>query len=89
MANRHDQQSFSENGTITLTSAESAWSGNAVAIQCITATVFSTLTDVSERAGGASSVGQTYPAGFTLYGQFTAIDLTSGSVRVTYASPIA
>jgi hypothetical protein len=89
MSDRHDKQSFSENGTITLTSTEGAWSGDACAIQCITATVFATLTDKAERSGGASSVGQTYPAGFVLYGQFTAIDLTSGSVRVTYASPIA
>lgn len=91
MANRHDQQSFSESGTATILAATGAVTGvNLCAIQCIEDTVFSVLTDKAERSGYASSVtGRTYPAGFALYGQFTALTVTSGAVRVTFASPVA
>ena len=91
MANRHDQQSFSASGTATILAATGAVTGvRLCAIQCIEATVFSVLTDVAERPGYASSVtGRTYPAGFTLYGQFTALTVSSGAVRVTFASPLS
>lgn len=90
MANRHDQQAFSESGTATVVAATGAVTGvRLCAIQCIEDTVFSVLTDSAERAGYASSVTSlTYPAGFVLAGQFTALTVTSGAVRISFASPI-
>lgn len=77
-----EKQTFGSAGNITLTSAQDALTGDFFCIQVITDTVFSVLTDSSQITGGASSVAPTYPAGFTLFGQFKSIDLTSGSVRV-------
>jgi len=87
------KQLFSENGTVTLTSAGDTITGEFVAIQCISDTVFATLTEPTAvlpsalgGTGGSVAVAQTYPAGFTLFGRFTAVDLTSGAVRVTLAA---
>ena len=84
------KQMFSEDGTVTITSAANTITGEFVAIQCISETVFTTLTEPrakvpSELGGSGGSVvtAQTYPAGFTMFGVFTAIRLTSGAVRVT------
>ena len=40
-------------------------------------TVFATLTDA--KLGGDTITGETFPANFLLYGQFTVIKLTSGA----------
>ena len=86
------KQMFSETGTVTITSANGSIEGEFVTIQCIADTVFTTLADSVERApsavggtGASVTTAQTYPAGFTLYGRFTQIALTSGAVRVTFA----
>jgi hypothetical protein len=93
MMTRTAKQLFSEDGTVTLTSASGAVTGDFVAIQVITPTVFTTLAETKEvlpsalgGSGGSVAVGQTYPALFTLRGRFRTIALTSGSVRVTLAS---
>jgi hypothetical protein len=90
MMTHTSKQLFSEDGTVTLTSAGNTITGEFVAIQCIADTVFTTLTEPRAKlpsdlggSGGSVVVGQTYPAGFTLFGVFTAIRLTSGAVRVT------
>lgn len=84
-----EKQTFGKAGVVTLTAAQAALTGNFFCIQCITATVFSVLTDASEITGGASSITPTYPAGFTLFGDFTNIDLTSGDVRVYRSARLA
>ena len=78
-------------------SVHTAGSGDFVAIQFITDTIFTTLTgknntwygsgsgaDSVETVSGATTVsdttsGVTFPAGMTIYGRWTVIDLTSGS----------
>jgi len=73
------------------TATHTATSGQFVAIQFITDTTFATLTPDSTSffgsADGASSLeaspdttsGVTFPAGMTIYGRWTVIDLASGS----------
>jgi hypothetical protein len=89
------KQLFSESGTVTLKSTSGTVVGNFAALQCVEATVFSTLVDAVEVApstlgGSGSSVATTlsYPAGFVLFGRFTNVGLTSGSVRATLAVKI-
>lgn len=84
---------FSEDGTVTITSASATITGEFVTIQCISDTVFTTLVNSREvlpsalgGSGGSVVTAQTYPAGFTLYGRFTSLLLTSGAVRVTLAA---
>lgn len=93
MMTRTAKQLFSEDGTVTLTSASDTVTGDFVAIQVITETVFATLTETKEvlpsalgGTGGSVAAAQTYPPLFTLRGRFRTIKLTSGSVRVTLAS---
>jgi hypothetical protein len=92
MMTHTSKQLFSEEGTVTLTTASGAVTGEFVAIQVITPTIFTTLTESREvlpsalgGSGGSVAIGQTYPALFTLRGRFTTINLASGSVRVTLA----
>jgi hypothetical protein len=49
-----------------------------VAIQIITDTVFAVLTNTP--AWGVDAVSGTFPAGITIFGHFTSLQLTSGSV---------
>jgi hypothetical protein len=93
MMTHTSKQLFSEDGTVTLTSAGGTISGEFVAIQCIADTVFATLTEPRAKVpsdlggtGGSVVVAQTYSVGSTLFGRFTAISLTSGAVRVTLAA---
>lgn len=90
---RTEKQQFSEQGTTTITSASGEISGLFVAIQCIEETTFTTLTQKnsiapSARGGSGADLAdaQTYPAGFTMYGLFTDIEVATGVVRVTEAS---
>lgn len=62
-----------ESGTTALTSQKIH------CIHCITDTVFSTLTN-SPAWTGDTFTGVTIPAGTMLFGRFTAITLTSGSI---------
>ena len=59
-----------ETGTTALTGLRCG------AIQMLADTVFSTLTGMA----GDAIAGGTFPKGLTIYGQFTAITLTSGSI---------
>ena len=63
---------------VTITTGTGAVTGTFTAIQCITDTVFTTLTET----GATGSLGSTtIPAGITLFGNFTAYTLASGVVR--------
>ena len=73
---------ISDNETHTL-----AGGGNFVAIQCLEDTVFAALTpsDTSKGYGvgsynGNTMASETIPAGVTIYGSWTTVDLTSGLV---------
>ena len=65
----------------------SVHSGSFVAIQCIEDTVFNALTPADTTNGygvgsynGNTMASETIPAGMTIYGRWTSIDLTSGAV---------
>ena len=65
----------------------SVHSGNFVAIQCVEDTVFNALTPADTTNGygvgsynGNTMASETIPAGMTIYGRWTSIDLTSGAV---------
>ena len=51
-------------------------------VQCLTETVIASYTDSLEDAASDSLAGVTLPAGIILHGDFTAITLTSGDVRL-------
>ena len=62
-------------------------SGSFVAIQCLEETVFNVLTPADTTNGygvgsynGNTMASETIPAGATIYGRWTSIDLTSGLV---------
>jgi hypothetical protein len=93
MMTHTSKQMFSEEGIVTIVPASGTITGEFVAIQCISDTVFSTMTNSREvlpsalgGSGGSVATAQTYPAGFTLFGRFTSLRLTSGAVRVTLAA---
>ena len=63
---------------VTNTTGTGAVTGTFTKIQIITDTIFTTLTE----AGATGSLGTTIiPAGMTIFGQFSAYQLTSGVVR--------
>lgn len=72
-----------QKGGIVLTDTN-AETGNWRMIQCLTNTVFATLTsNFTTNGTSTATVGSDYgtvPAGTILYGKFTAVDLTSGLV---------
>lgn len=69
---------YNGKGGVTITTNTSAVAGNFTIIQCITDTVFTSLTET----GAVGSLGATViPAGMTLFGNFTNYQLASGVVR--------
>lgn len=58
-----------------------AQTGTWMAIQCLSATVFATLTELPAYAIGGTLASALFPAGCMIYGAFTNFTLTSGSVR--------
>jgi len=64
-----------ESGTTVLTAETGRFWGK---IYCVTATVFTTLTDAGR--DGDTFTGVSHAAGVVIYGRFTAITLTSGSI---------
>jgi len=68
-----------QGGVITETGT-TALTGHFVAIQILTDTVFATLTETNHSGDDATTV--TYVAGSIIYGNFTAVTLTSGAVRI-------
>jgi hypothetical protein len=92
-SNLQDVQSFGEGGNFTIKPGSgeidlAAQGKRAVALQCITEVTFTQLTDSLEESGitGDPAEDETYPAGFVLYGNFTLIHVSSGSIRATLAS---
>ena len=68
-------------------SDQAVHSGSFVAIQCVEDTVFNALTPADTTNGygvssynGNTMASETIPAGMTIYGRWTSIDLTSGAV---------
>ena len=74
--NNIEKQSFGQEGA-TFKSSGSA-SGEFCAITMVEDTVFSALT--WPELDGDTITGVTFSAGFTIYGQITAFELTSGKV---------
>ncbi len=68
-----------QSGVITETGT-TALTGNFVAIQFMTDTVFTTLTETDHTGDDATTL--TYYAGTVIFGNFTAITLASGAVRI-------
>ena len=58
-----------------------AQTGTWMAIMCLSATVFATLTELPAYDMGGTLASALFPAGCTIYGAFTNFTLTSGSVR--------
>jgi hypothetical protein len=57
------------------------------ALHCITETVFATMTPSSKAPVTGTLVGATLSAGFWVFGEFTALTLTSGDV-IAYRKPL-
>jgi hypothetical protein len=68
-----------QGGTVVETGTTALTGLNVYAIQMLADTVFSTLTDAG--ASGDAMTGFTMLAGTIIYGEFTAITLTSGKIR--------
>jgi len=64
-------------GGILITTAGNTRTGDFYAIQIVSAAVFSNLTG---NLGGDAYTGVTFPAGTTIYGAFSSVTLTSGTV---------
>jgi hypothetical protein len=71
---------FGQRGVIVETGATALTGLNAYAIQCLADTTFATLTESGK--SGDNMTGFAIPAGLTIYGNFTAITLTSGKIRI-------
>ncbi len=65
----------------TIVTTTDAQTGQWMAILCLSATIFSTLTELPAYAISGTLASATFPAGCTIYGGFTNFTLTSGSVR--------
>lgn len=73
-----DSQFFGAKGVEYETGTTALTAKNYYAITTLTDTVFATLTN--SLASGDAITGITIPAGVTLYGNFTAVTLTSGAI---------
>lgn len=71
---------FGQRGVIVETGTTALTGLDAYAIQLLADTTFATLTE-DNRAGDAMT-GFAIPAGMILYGNFRAVTLTSGAVRI-------
>jgi hypothetical protein len=71
---------FGQRGVIVETGTTALTGIDAYAIQLLTDTTFATLTE-DNRTGDAMT-GFAIPAGTTLFGNFRAVTLTSGAVRI-------
>lgn len=68
-----------QRGVVDETGTTAITGGDFYALQCLTDTVFSSLTETGK--SGDAITGITISAGQILFGQFTAFTLTSGAVR--------
>lgn len=71
---------FGQRGVVVETGATALTGLDAYAIQLLADTTFATLTE-DNRTGDAMT-GFAIPAGMILYGNFRAVTLTSGAVRI-------
>jgi hypothetical protein len=74
---KYNAPSLGLNGS-TLFTDTTARTGSWFAITVIADAVFTLLTDATR--GGTALAADTFPAGVTIYGQFTAITLASGKI---------
>ena len=65
----------------TIVTTVTAQTGTWFAITCLSATVFSTLTELPAYTLSGTLASALFPAGATISGAFTNFTLTSGSVR--------
>lgn len=72
-------------GTATTITNTTAYSGNFIAFQVLTDTVFTALAGMS-LGSGSTFAGATYPKGALIWGTYTGCTLASGSITV-YAQP--
>lgn len=72
---------FGQNGNAIVTGTYSSFAGyNVIAITFLEATTFTSLTPVSSEF--ISNPTATFPAGLTLYGNYTAMEIATGSAIV-------
>lgn len=81
-----DKQNAGLGGVIYETGTTALSSIDVAVIQCLTDTVFATLTNTL--GSGDAITGVTLPAGTLLYGKFTAITLTSGAIAAYKSIPL-
>lgn len=74
---RNNSLQFSSVGSKVLEDGESA-TGKIGAVQCITATTFTTLTAANVEDPNDGLTGNTIPAGTVLYGEFTSVTVNAG-----------
>lgn len=74
---------YGRNGCVIETGTTALTGLTCVGLVCISDTVIASIT--SSNITGDTLVGVTLPAGFTLYGNISAITLTSGSVQLIKA----
>lgn len=79
-----DPQAFGRNGATMINSGSGAQTGQWYAVQMIGDTTFSVLTGANDT--GVTNAG-TYESGFVLYGNFTAVTVTSGLARCYKTQP--
>lgn len=77
MITPQDKQAFGEAGCVYETGTSTV-TGDFCALQCLTNTVFSAITNTIGSGDAITSL--TLPAGTVLYGKFTTFTLTSGAV---------
>jgi hypothetical protein len=72
---------FGQNGNAIVTATYTAPTGyNVIAISFLEATTFTSLTPLSSEF--ITDPSQTFPAGLTIYGNFTAMEIATGSAIV-------
>lgn len=79
MIRPQDKQDYGEAGYVNETGTTAITGQDFCRIQCLTNTVFASLTDTL--ASGDALTGITLPAGTDLRGKFTGFTLSSGAVR--------
>lgn len=83
MTNNIDKQSFGQDGAVLVTDEDAGQlsaTGDFCAFQVLANTVLSSITWPELTDASGSFTGLTLPAGIVIYGQFTAITVTSGSI---------
>lgn len=83
-----EKQDYGEAGALNETGTTAITGKDFCRIDCLTDTVFASLTEVALNAAGTGDAitGITLPAGTSLRGKFTGFTLTSGAVRAYFSA---